>query len=189
MKTLLGARGGRRLKAQFWSFDAIFAIVIFSAAITILAFAWTTVNNQLTISYGNGPLIMQIQEQTLEQTLLSPGSPTDWQSIVNTTNSSTWGGIGVGLGNSTFGSSLSTQKIYTLMAMSNYDYPATKQSLGIGYEYLIAIYNNEFNVTMGSNPNTGNAVTVYVGEESVDVNGIPSIMKVELWTPQVLAVT
>jgi hypothetical protein len=189
MKILEGVIGGRRLKAQFWSFDAIFAIVIFSASITILAFAWTTVNNQLALSYSDGPLIMQIQEQTLAQTLLSPGSPANWQSVVNTTNPSTWSGIGVGLGNSTHGSSLSMQKIYTLMAMGNYNYQATKQGLGVGYEYFITVYNSGFNVTMGSNPNTGNAVTVYVGEESVDVGGIPSIMKVELWTPQPLAIT
>lgn len=178
-----------RAKGQFWSFDAIFAIVIFSTAITILAFAWSGVNTQLSLSEGAGATVMQIQAQTLAQTLLSQGNPSNWQGLINVTNSSNWFMTGIGLGNSTSGTTLSSQKIYALMAMSNYNYQATKQSLGIGYEYFISIYNNYYNITIGRNPATGGALTVYVAEESVTLNGAPATMKVELWTPQDLAIT
>ena len=41
----------KNMKMQFWSFDVIFAIVIFSVAITILAFTWYDINNQLSLAY------------------------------------------------------------------------------------------------------------------------------------------
>jgi hypothetical protein len=177
------------IKAQFWSFDAIFAVVIFSTAITILAFVWAGVSSQLSLASGAGDVIMQAQAQTFAQTLLSQGTPPNWQSAINTTNTQTWSGIGIGLGSSASGAALSMQKVYTLMAMSNYNYQATKQSLGVGYEYYITIYNSAYNITIGSNPATGKAMTVYVATESVSLDGMPAVMKVELWTPQELAIT
>src|SRR6267378_699322 len=101
------------IKAQFWSFDVIFAIIIFTTAITILAITWFSVNNQLSLAYGNGAVVMQIQTKTFAQQLMSPGAPSNWQGTINTTNSLTWGGISIGLGASQGTSNLSISKIFT----------------------------------------------------------------------------
>ncbi len=173
------------MKAQFWSFDVIFAIVIFSIAITILAFTWYQINSQLSIAYGNGATVMQLQASSLASTLLSPGSPSNWNSYVNTTNQSTWSDIGIGIGSNT--SSIDSNKLYTLMSMSNYNYQATKQALGIGFDYYITITSQTssggaLNISIGENPGTHNALTVYVEKRSSYIDGTPVQVTIELWT-------
>ncbi|MCL5093008.1 MAG: hypothetical protein M1128_00895, partial [Candidatus Marsarchaeota archaeon] len=59
----------KNFKAQFWSFDVIFAIVIFTISLTILAYTWFNINNELALAYGNGGTIMELQAQTLAHTL------------------------------------------------------------------------------------------------------------------------
>lgn len=169
----------KNMKLQFWSFDIIFAVVVFTVTLTVISFVWFDITNQLSLSYGGSSTIMQIQTQTLAYTLLSPGSPSYWEGTVNTTNSSTWNNISVGLGS---GKGLSMKKIYTLMAMSNNNYQATKQALGIGYDYYIKIYNNNINITIGSNPITNNGYTVYVIRKVSSINGVPVTVEIVLWT-------
>ena len=181
----------RRLKGQFWSFDVIFAVIIFSFAITILAFTWFNINNQLSIGYGNGTGIMQLQLQTLTQTLLTPGTPTNWQSTVNTTNPATWSGLSVGLTSSQGSYALSPSKVYTLASMANHNYQATKQALGTGFDYYIIIKSTDnigsgINMTIGSSP-FKNALTVYVQKTGATMNGVPVTMEVILWTNTTLA--
>ncbi|MGC8652279.1 MAG: hypothetical protein ACP5UH_03460 [Candidatus Micrarchaeia archaeon] len=173
------------MKAQFWSFDVIFAIVIFSIAITILAFTWYQINSQLSIAYGNGATIMQLQASALASTLLSPGSPSNWNSYVDTTNPATWSGIGVGIGSNT--SSIDPDKLYTLMSMSNNNYQATKQALGIGFDYYITITGQTssggaLNISIGENPGAHNSLTVYVEKRSSHIDGMPVQVTIELWT-------
>ena len=106
----------KQMKAQFWSFDAIFAIAIFVTAVTVISFAWLTLSTQLGISSQNTALIMQLQQQSLMRTLVSPGYPSNWQSMVNLTNTSSWSSVSVGLGSSPASSTLSSGKVYALMA-------------------------------------------------------------------------
>ncbi len=174
------------LKLQFWSFDMVFAIIIFSITLTIVGFAWYNINNRLSLAYESGPIQMQSQTQILAQSLLSKGSPSDWYSIVNTTNTSTWKKVVIGLG-STSGSGISGNKVYALMAMSNYDYQATKGSLGVTYDYYILVYNNGMNITIGKNPS--GALTIDSATESSSINGEPVTIKVLLWTNTTLGVS
>ena len=180
------------LKAQFWSFDVIFAVIIFSFVITIIAYTWFSLSNQLSISYGNGPGIMQIQLQSLSQNLFSYGSPSNWQSTVDTRDASTWSGIFVGLGSSQYGNELSSSKIYTLMSMANSNYIATKQALGVGFDYYITIKSAQnigsgININIGKNPLNYNARTIYVNNEFGTMDGVPVTIGIMLWTNTTIA--
>ncbi len=180
------------LKAQFWSFDVVFAVIIFSFAITILAFTWFNISNQLALGYGNGSGIMQLQLQSLMQNLFSPGIPNNWQSTINITNPSTWSGVLVGLGTSQGSYELSSNKVYSLISIADNNYQATKQMLGIGFDYYITIRSasdigSGLNIDIGRNPASGGALTAYVEKENADINGVPVIVQVVLWTNTTLA--
>jgi hypothetical protein len=181
-----------QMRAQFWSFDVIFAVIIFSFAITILAFTWFNISNQLAPGFGNGSAIMQTQLQLLTQNLFSAGVPSNWQGSINTTNSMTWGGLSIGLGSGQTGSTISSSKVYTLLSMSNSNYQATKQALGVGFDYYITIKSVQFqgsgiNITMGRNPFNGKALTVYVADRNAVMNGVPVTVRTILWTNTTLA--
>lgn len=178
----------KNFKAQFWSFDVIFAVIVFMAAITILTFTWNNVSNQLSTTYGNTAELMQTDAATLAQSILSPGYPQDWVSIVNTTNSNTWENITIGLTDNEGSTNISSSKLYAFMAMSNYDYQDTKAALGIGYEYYIVISRRGLNITIGENPITNGAVTVYSYKEAARINDIPVKVDIIVWTPQPIAV-
>ncbi len=178
----------KSLKAQFWSLDVIFAIVIFTVALTILVFTWNNVDTQLSSAYGSESGLMQTEAATLAQSILSSGYPNNWASVVNTTNSSTWSNVSVGLAPIGGSTDISTSKLYAFMAMSNYNYQDLKQSLGVGYDYYIIISNNAVNITIGENPITNGAYTVYSYKESARLNGVPVGVDVILWTPQPISV-
>jgi hypothetical protein len=182
----------RNAKGQFWSFDVIFAVIIFSFAITILAFTWYSINSQLSLGYSNGSNIMQQQLRSLSQSLLSPGVPAYWQGTVDTTNSLTWGGVYAGLAQNQSGAALSPAKVYALLSMSNEDYQATKQLLGVGYDYYITIKSiprtgSGINISIGSSPFNKGALTIYVANRNAVINGMPVNMRVLLWTNRTLA--
>jgi hypothetical protein len=178
----------RVYKGQFWSIDIIFAIVIFAVALTILTYTWYGINSQLALTYGNGATLMQLQAQTLVQTLTSTGYPASWTGMINTTDPSTWTGLSIGLANSSGGADLSANKIYTFMSMSNTDYAATKPLLGLAFDYYINIEGQSFNISVGSSPYSGKALTTYVERRGVFVNGQPAKLVVEVWTGQPIGV-
>ena len=178
----------KNLRAQFWSFDMVFAIVIFSVAITVLAYTWYSVNNQLSLAYGSGSVIAQLQTHALAQSLMSTGYPNDWMSAVNTTNTLTWTNVSIGLASAPGSTNMSIRKVYTLLAMSNYNYQATKQELGVGYDYYITIVGSGLNMTLGENPATNGALSVYVDKRSALLAGIPVTLTVYVWTNTPLAV-
>ena len=171
----------KSMRAQFWSFDVIFAIVIFTVAMTILAFTWYNVNSELAISSSGSGTIMQLQSQVLSQALLSEGYPAHWYSQVNLSDPSTWQKISVGIEASN-GTEISSKKLYTFMAMAASDYGLTKQLLGVSYNYYIIIYNSEINITIGLNPSTNAALTTYVISRYSYIDGQPVRIKIMLWT-------
>ncbi|MEM0148615.1 MAG: hypothetical protein QXY10_03405, partial [Candidatus Micrarchaeaceae archaeon] len=122
-------------KLQFWSFDMIFAIIIFGVAITIVGYTWYNISNQLSISYGETQPILAAQAQSFAQSLFTQGYPNDWQSVINFTNISTWYGVNIGLLNSA--GTLSANKILALSSIANYNYKASKFPLGIIFDYYI----------------------------------------------------
>lgn len=181
-------------KGQFWSFDVIFAVIIFSFAITILAFTWYNISSQLALGYSNGSGIMQQQLQSLAQSLLSPGVPTYWQGTIDTANGLTWGGVYAGLAQGQSGAVLSPAKVYALLSMSNTNYQATKQVLGVGYDYYITITSGSkigsgINISIGSSPFNKGALTIYVANRNAVMNGVPVNMRLMLWTNRTLAVS
>ena len=169
------------MKAQFWSMDAIFAIVIFGVAMVLITFVWYNVTNQFALANGNGVSNAQSQLQSLETRLVAPGSPSNWYSSINVSNTITWNNISIGLGGSGQGN-LSRQKIYTLIAMTNTNYQATKQELGVGYDYFITLNGGNYNLTIGSNPALKNATTEQVAEVPVTINGASAQMQIIVWT-------
>ncbi len=177
-----------KFKGQFWSFDVIFAIIVFSVVIVILAFTWNNVSNQLGSSYGNNAEIMQTEAVTLAKSLLSTGYPSNWMSMVNTTNPVTWDNVSVGLTDAHGSTVISSAKLYTFIAMSNYNYQSTKQVLGIGYDYYITIKNSELNISVGENPNTNGARDVYSYSETGVLDGQPVNIDVIVWSAQNIAV-
>lgn len=180
------------IRAQFWSFDLIFAVVIFSVGLTVLGFTWYSVSSQLALSYGSGSSVFQLRSDSFTQSVLSQGSPSTWYSIVNTTNTLTWRNITIGISASQNSTALSAAKIDALESMASYNYTATKQPLDAPYEYFIVItsstyYSNGINITVGENPIGKKAVTVNVETRSGVLNGVPVTVTVELWTNQPVA--
>lgn len=179
----------KSFKAQFWSFDALFAIVIFMAAITILALAWLNISNELALSSGGASYTMQLQAQAVGQNLVSAGSPADWQSVVSPSSPATWGSVGVGLAVSQGSQALSPAKIYALQSMVNYNYSDAGPVLGTTYNYYIIINSSSFNITMGRNPTTSNAVTTFLNRKSAFVNGVAAQVTVFIWSGSVSSVS
>lgn len=179
------------MRAQFWSFDIIFAIVVFSSAVVILSLVWSGISSQYSLSYGLGPLTLQTQLQGLQSTVLGPGSPSNWNSRLNVSNTMTWSNITVGLGNGN-GTSLSQGKILTLMAMSDSNtvsYQATKALLGVGYEYYIVINDSNMLMSFGSSPSNKKATAMQVATQSATLNGAPVSVRIILWTNKTLGVS
>lgn len=172
------------MRAQFWSFDVIFAMIIFSSALLIITFVWISVSNQFSLAYGMGLQTMQAQLQSLQGRVLTAGVPPNWNTFVNVTNTMTWTNVSVGLGTGS-GSSLSLNKIMTLMSMTSYNtttYQATKTLLGVGYDYYIVINGTNSTMTMGLPPYQFNPYAIQVARQSAILNGMPVRIQVIVWT-------
>jgi len=123
-------------------------------------------------------------------TAFSPQArPTSWQSIVNTTDINTWKNVSIGLGSAPASTNISTSKLYTFIAMANYNYQATKQKLGIGYDYEIIINGSTVNITIGRDPSQYGALSVFVEKRSAFLGGTPVNIEVLVWTNSTLAVS
>ncbi|MDE1854776.1 MAG: hypothetical protein KGH57_00435 [Candidatus Micrarchaeota archaeon] len=172
------------MKAQFWSFDVIFAMIIFGSALILLTFVWVNVSSQYNAAYGYGIQTMQAQLQSLQSRILTQGVPSNWNSVVNVTNTSTWSNVSVGLGTGA-GGQLSQGKIAALVAMTSYNtitYEATKPLMGVGYDYYITINSGSFTVAMGLYPYTRNPYALQVARQSAVLNGMPVSVQIIIWT-------
>jgi hypothetical protein len=171
------------MKLQFWSMDMIFAIVIFAITMVILTYVWFNVSQQFSITYSNAYGNMQSDMQQLTNRLLTTGTPSNWYYSVDPANLSTWTNTSIGLASST-GGRLSEAKIAKLYALSLINYDASKQLLGVSYNYYIVIYSPQlYNLTIGPNPLAYNATTVVVQDTPVILdNGVPAELRVMLWT-------
>ncbi len=173
------------MKAQFWSIDAVFAMVIFTGAMLILSIVWLGVSNQFSSEYSYGVGAMQFQLIGLVQKLQSQGTPPNWDSVlVSGSHGSTIlfrnATVGLEYGNS---GELSVNKIIALEALSNINYQATKQILGVGYDYYIRFYSSQYNMSIGMNPIVGNAVAIQTATVPVILNnGQSASMQVMVWT-------
>lgn len=169
------------MRAQFWSFDVIFALVIFVIAVSTLATIWYNIGAQTATASSGGVEAMQQNLQELQLLLLSQGSPPDWSSIVVANSISTWSNVTIGLSNSS-GTQLSMQKVAALEGMSNYNYQATKSMMGVAYDYYITITTNSTYIHIGKNPSQYNATSEQVAYRSVVVAGRAAQMQIVVWT-------
>lgn len=181
------------MRAQFWSFDVIFAVVIFGTALVLLTFVWTSISNQYSLSYGLGAANLQAQLQSLQNRILGPGTPSNWNSVLNVSNTMTWSNTSIGLGTGA-GTALSPGKVMTFMAMSDYSsnsvyYQDTKPLLGVGYEYYIVIYGNNMTIPLGVPPYSNRATASQVAMQSATLNGAPVRVQITVWTNKTFGVS
>ena len=174
------------MKLQFLSFDVIFAMVIFTFAVSLLSFTWYTIDAQIGVTSGTSVQSMQLQLEATSEKILSPGYPSNWNSVVNPTNSLTWGNVSMGLGNGATGA-ISTGKLFTFSAMSSNSYAATKALLGSSYDYYIVIKSASFTIPIGKKPTPAiggalNGVTVQSTSKAVTINGQAANMQIYIWT-------
>ena len=176
------------MRAQFWSFDVVFAMVIFGVAIVLLTFVWTGISNQYSLSYGTGLVNLQAQLQSLQNRILGPGTPSNWNSALDVSNTLTWSNVGIGLGTGN-GTALSPNKVMTFMAMSNSAYQATKPLLGVGYDYYIVIYGSNIVLSLGASPYMSKATTTQVAMQSATLNSVPVRVQIMIWTNKTFGVS
>lgn len=190
------------MRAQFWSFDVIFAIVIFGTAIVLLGYVWNTMSNQYALSYGMGSANLQAQLQSLQNRLLGPGTPPNWNSALNVSNTLTWSNVSIGLGTGN-GTALSPGKLMAFMAMSDYvpantpanspyyssSYQSTKQLLGVGYEYYIVIYGSNLTMSFGAPPFGSKSTATQVATQYATLNGAPVRVRIMVWTNKTFGVS
>jgi hypothetical protein len=177
------------MKAQFLSFDAIFAIVIFTFAVSLLAFVWYDVDAQISVTSVTSSQNMQAQTQTVAERLLLSGFPSNWNAVVSTNSSATWANVSVGLGNGAPGN-LSIDKVLALAAMANDNYQSTKPLLGVSYDYYIVIKGSNFYIPIGAKPSVVNLIlTQQVTTRPVTINGAPAQMQVFIWTNSTFGVS
>lgn len=171
------------MKLQFWSMDMIFAIVIFAITMVILTYVWFNISQQFSITYSNTYGNMQSNMQQLTNRLLTTGTPSDWYYLVDPSDLSTWTNASIGLESSN-SSALSEAKIAKLAALAQINYQASKQLLGVSYNYYIVIYSPQlYNLSIGLDPMEYNATTVVVQNTPVILdNGVPAELRVMLWT-------
>lgn len=171
------------MKAQFWSIDLVFAIIIFTAAMLLLSLVWLSVNNQFSITYGYGIGNMQSQLSSLMQRLQTPGSPANWNTAISENDISTWPNTGIGLAHGNAGI-ISQQKLMAAVAMANTNYQQSKQALGVGYDYYITVsVPHVYNVSFGLNPKGMNPTALQVASVPVMLdNGEAATMRAIIWT-------
>ena len=117
--------------------------------------------------------------------MLTAGSPTDWQSAVNTTNSLSWRGVSPGIAAVPGQAQISTAKLYALMSMAAANYTATKPLFGLGTDYYVVISSpgsGISNITIGRNPLLYNASTIFVSRRSAVLSGNPVWVNVMVWS-------
>ncbi|MEM0201023.1 MAG: hypothetical protein QXD23_01310 [Candidatus Micrarchaeaceae archaeon] len=170
------------MKAQFWSFDAVFGIILFIFGLIILTYAWITISNNYSSVSSNNAGSMQSELTKLNYIIFYSGTPSNWDSIINVSNTLTWSGISVGLGTLSNNKDLSENKLMSFLAMSNTNYSLTKEALGISYDYYINISSKNFNLEIGKNPIPLSPTSINVVSEPVIVNGYPAKLTLEVWT-------
>lgn len=170
------------MKGQFWSFDMVFGIVLFVFGLLILTYSWTTISDGYSSTSSNNAGIMQSQLTQLNSILFFQGTPSNWNSVINVSNSLTWGGISIGIGTGNPSRSISDKKLMAFVSMSNTNYQLTKEELGVAYDYYINITSNEYSITLGKNPNKFNATSINVLREPVLINGDPAEAQIIIWT-------
>ncbi len=179
------------MKLQFWSFDVVFSMVVFSGALMLLTLVWYNQSNQFSSTYGLEVLSIQAQLLSLQNRIMMQGSPYNWYSVLNAADKATWSNISIGIGTG-IGNNISTSRLDALMSIASFNYTSyqnSKQMLGIGYDYLLNITGTNIHILIGRNPAAFNATSVQTASMPIFIEGNPANMKIELWTNTTLGVS
>lgn len=170
-----------KMRLQFWSFDIVFAVIVFSAALAVLVYEWSSIESQLSLGAINTQETMQLQAQAVSRSIFTVGWPADWEGVVNVSNSLTWQGVSVGIGTGN-GTRIAPGKLAALISMVQTNYQATKQPLGLSYDYYIRISSPYINLSIGRDPAPSKAATVYSAQADGYINTDPVIVTLLVWS-------
>jgi hypothetical protein len=167
------------MRGQYFSFDAIIATVIMVLAFSSLIAYW----------YGAQAVVESrvygrlADAERIAETLLSPGSPSDWEESVGDMNQIRQVGIATG-----FGNEISQGKLEMFQAMGEGQYyPATGNLLRSGGDYYILVERTDVPagqaapVAMIGKPYPDSAAYVAIATRGVTYDGHPCRMRVFLW--------
>lgn len=126
-------------KGQMWSYDLVIGSVLFMIAMAILAFFWWSARTN--ISENKDAVIFESMK--VSDSLMSPGTPANWESLVDPMNMSTWANVQqIGLAKS-WGVNetnvISIDKLYKFRQMSLINYSYTKSKLRSRYDFFIEL--------------------------------------------------
>ena len=122
-------------KGQIWSYDILAAVVVFIIMFSFLAFFWWSV---ATTTGEPKAEIISREAKGLSDTLLSPGSPTDWDGLVDAGDTGTWAAVAsLGLTEEFGASEVSEGKAEKIALMNDTDYSLLKQKLRTNYNFYI----------------------------------------------------
>ena len=164
------------MKGQYFSFDAIIATVIMVLAFSSLVSYWH--GAQMVVESRNDDRLADANR--IAESLLSPGSPVDWESR----NLDEIRQVGIANG---FNNQLDWSKVVKLQAYAASNYEETDNLLRAGGDYFIliertntaALGENEIIAEIGK-PHT-NAKYVVVANRGATLEGRPVRMRVFLW--------
>ncbi len=156
-------------KGQFFSYDAIAAGAIFVLALSLLMTYWLSTSGGTGADYSR-------ESFRIAETLLTPGSPADWESgapkiigIVEKPNSK----------------EISPEKLSKFREIAGEDYEALKPILVVETEYWIEFSGENIDCSgscsFGKKPPGGSEI--FSTTRLVVMNGKPAALRVVLWKP------
>lgn len=161
-------------KGQYFSFDAVIATVIMVLAFSTLVAYW----------YGAQAVVEERTNSRLAdagriaESLLSPGSPADWDNGMYITDIRQ---IGIATG---FNNGLDSWKVRQFKSLSEQDYEGVGRLLRAGGDYYVLIERTEQTgapVAEIGKPYPANSSYVVVANRGVTYEGHPARMRVFLW--------
>jgi hypothetical protein len=163
------------MKGQYFSFDAIIATVIMVLAFSSLIAYWYGAQSVVESRvYGR-----LSDAERIAETLLSPGSPSDWEAPGHYMDEVRQLGIAKG-----FSNGISPGKLGSFKAMAANYYDETGNLLRAGGDYYVLIEQTDDSggVLEGvGRPYPNDAQYVAIATRGVTYNGRPCRMRVFLW--------
>ncbi len=171
------------MKGQYFSFDAVVATVIMVVAITSLAAYWF--GAQSVIESRNNP--MYADSLRIAESLLSPGSPSNWTIAVSGPSPDLNIVRQIGIG-ANFGNQLDRAKLEKLqeLSLAQENYLSIGRIMRATGDYYIKveqtddISNSGFSYSIGIFP-PANATEVAIANRGAVLDGKPARIQVYLW--------
>lgn len=163
------------MKGQYFSFDAIIATVIMVLAFSSLVAYWYGAQ-----SVVESRVYSRLSDaERIAETLLSPGSPSDWEAPGHYMDEVRQIGIATG-----FGNGISPEKFGVFKEMAAAHYDETGNLLRAGGDYYVLIEQTDDSggvLEQAGEPYPAGADYVAVATRGVTYDGHPCRMRVFLW--------